>query len=256
MKTTPGQKIKIGVFTIVTLLLLLGAIFILGKSKSMFGENFNLVATFKNVSGLQEGNNVRFLGINVGTIKTIEIVSDTLARVRLTVKEEVHKFIKNDAVASIGSDGLMGDKLVNIVSISDTGKIIGNDMAITTVEPTDFTKTLNKINNIADNAEVITYNLAGIATRINEGKGSIGRLLNSDKLAKNLEGTVSSLQEGTQGFSDNMEALKHNFLLKGYYKKKDREKQEKLENAKKAGEEQDVPKTKREERRERRKNKE
>lgn len=229
MKTTPGQKIKIGVFTIVCLLLLSGSIFLIGKSKNLFGENFHLTVKFKNVSGLQLGNNVRFIGINVGTVKDINIISDTLAKVELIMEEKVHKFIKNDAIASIGSDGLMGDKLINIAAISDTGKIVDNGQILNTIEPPDFSKTLIKINRIADNAEVITENLAGIASRINEGKGSIGRLLNSDKLAKNLEGTANSLEQGTKGFSENMSALKHNFLLKGYFKKKEKKKQEALD---------------------------
>src|SRR4051812_26184142 len=114
MKTTPGQKIKIGIFTLICIFLLVGSFFLIGKSKNLIGKNFKLVATFRNVSGLQEGNNVRFIGINIGTIKSIDIISDTFARVELVLKEKVHEFIKTTAVASIGSDGLMGDKLINI----------------------------------------------------------------------------------------------------------------------------------------------
>ncbi len=227
MKATFGQKVRTGVFTITGLVLLVGAIFLIGKNKNMFGETFHIYGTFKNVGGLQVGNNVRFVGINVGTIESIHIISDTLARVDMIIKDKAHPFIKSDAVASIGSDGLMGDKLITISSTSANAVIIKDGGQIQTMDPTDFGQVMAKVGHIADNAEVIAEQLAGIATQINAGKGSIGALLYSDKVAKNLEGSVDNLKQGTAGFSQNMDALKHNFLLKGYYKKKAKAQEEK-----------------------------
>ena len=149
----------------------------------------------------------------------------------MIIKNKVHPFLKSDAVASIGSDGLMGDKLVTISSVSDNAVTIKDGGMIATVDPTDFGKVMDKVGRVADNAEVITAQLAGIATQINTGKGSIGTLLYSDKVAKNLEGSVNNLKQGTAGFSQNMTALKHNFLLKGYYKKKARAQDAKNEEA-------------------------
>ncbi len=231
MKATFGQKVRTGIFAIAGLFLLIGAIFLIGKNKNMFGDTFHIYGTFKNVGGLQVGNNVRFVGINVGTIESIRIISDTLARVDMIIKNKVHPFLKSDAVASIGSDGLMGDKLVTISSVSDNAVTIKDGGMIATVDPTDFGKVMDKVGRVADNAEVITAQLAGIATQINTGKGSIGTLLYSDKVAKNLEGSVNNLKQGTAGFSQNMTALKHNFLLKGYYKKKARAQDAKNEEA-------------------------
>ena len=231
MKATAGQKIRTGIFAIAGIVLLVGAIFLIGKNKNMFGDTFHIYGTFKNVGGLQVGNNVRFVGINVGTVESISIISDTLARVDMIIKDNVHPFLKSDAVASIGSDGLMGDKLITISSVSNNAVIIKNGGLIATVDPTDFGKVMDKVSRVADNAEVITSQLAGIATQINTGKGSIGTLLYSDNVAKNLEGSVNNLKQGTAGFSQNMTALKHNFLLKGYYKKKARAQEAKEEEA-------------------------
>ena len=227
MKATFGQKVRTGIFTFIGLGLLIGAIFLIGKTKNMFGDTFHIYGTFKNVGGLQVGNNVRFVGINVGTVENISIISDTLARVDMIIKDKVHPFVKNDAIASIGSDGLMGDKLITISSTSDNPVVIKDGGKIATTDPTDFGKVMEKVGRVADNAEVITTQLAGIATQINTGKGSIGTLLYSDNVAKNLEGSVNNLKQGTAGFSQNMTALKHNFLLKGYYKKKDRAEKDK-----------------------------
>jgi len=231
MKATSGQKIRTGIFTSIGLVLLVGAIFLIGKTKNLFGDTFHVYGTFRNVGGLQVGNNVRFVGVNVGTVEGINIISDTLARVDMVLASRVHPFIKKDAMASIGSDGLMGDKLIAITAVSEGGSLIGNGDKIATTDPADLGKTLATVQRIAENAEVITESLAGITTDINEGKGSLGRLLHSDNLAKNLEGTAQSMKEGTQGFSENMKALKGNFLLRGYYKRKERKKEEAQEKA-------------------------
>ncbi len=225
MKATSGQKVRTGVFAIAGLVLLIGAIFLIGKKQNMFGDTFHIYGTFKNVGGLQVGNNVRFVGINVGTVESIKIISDTMARVDMIIRDKVHPFIKSDAVASIGSDGLMGDKLISIASTSENATVIKDGGLIATLNPTDFSKIISRVEEIADNAQVITDGLADIATQISSGQGSIGRLLYSDDLSKNLEGSVNNLKKGTAGFSENMTALKHNFLLKGYYKKKAREKE-------------------------------
>jgi phospholipid/cholesterol/gamma-HCH transport system substrate-binding protein len=225
-----------------------GAIFLIGKRQNMFGDNFHVFAVFRNVGGLQTGNNVRFVGVNVGTVDNISIVSDTEARVELILQESVRKYVKSNSVASIGSDGLMGDKLIVIATPAESGEVVKNGARLTTVDPTDFTKVLYKVEQVASNAEVITHELADIATTINHGQGSIGRLLHSDELAKNLEGSAKSIKSGTEGFSENMEALKHNFLLKGYYKKKEKDQRKEEKEQRK-----EDRKEKREERRNERK---
>src|SRR5882757_3664175 len=106
MKTTPSQKLKIGLFTFVGLLVLIAAIFFIGNQKSLFSSTIKLSGTFKNVNGLQVGNNVRFAGINVGVVNDINIINDTTVQVVLTINDDVKKFIKKDAKMSIGSDGL------------------------------------------------------------------------------------------------------------------------------------------------------
>jgi len=231
MKATNGQKMRTGIFSIIGLFLLIGAVFLIGKTKNMFGDTFHIYGTFKNVGGLQVGNNVRFVGTNIGTVTGITIVTDTLARVDMIINEKVHPFIKNDAIASIGSDGLMGDKLISIASTSGNAVVIKSGEKITTQDPADFAEIISRVQRIASNAEVITDGLAGIATQISSGKGNIGRLIYDDKLSKNLDASMSNMKSGTEGFKENMTAMKHNFLLKGYYKKKEQKKQEAADKA-------------------------
>jgi len=233
MKATTSQKIKIGIFTLTGFVVFLAGIFTIGNKKDIFSNTFPIYGTFKNIGGLQIGNNVRFAGINVGTVANINIENDSTIRVSMRLKWKVHRFLKSDAMASIGTDGLMGDKLVNISPGAGSDKLLEKGGQIRTTDPVEYDKIVNKISQVADNAEVITSSLAGITSQINSGKGSIGRLIYSDSLEAGLEGTVKSAHEtiksahetiktakkGVEGFNENMDAMKHNFLLRGYYKK-------------------------------------
>src|SRR5882757_2625906 len=228
MKTTSGQKIKIGLFTFIGLLVLVLAIFFIGNRKNMFSSTFGVYGTFKNVNGLQVGNNVRFAGINVGVVQDINIVTDSSVRVDLTLSSTVKKFIKKDSKISIGSDGLMGDKLVVIAPggiVSTQPVQDGGQLAA--VNPVDFDKIIAKLTKVADNAERLTSGLSSIVGKVNSSKGSIGRLLNNDKLSKDLEGTVrqakttmQNVHKTTSTLNEDLTAAQHNFLLKGFFNKK------------------------------------
>lgn len=228
MKTTGGQKAKTGIFILVALGVLFLTIFLIGKQKSLFSDTFSVYSNFKNVAGLQTGNFVRFAGINVGTVTDITIKNDTVIRVDMVLQKKVKPFIKNDSKASIAGDGLMGDKLVQIAAGTDSAGLL-KDGYLAAQEPMDMDKVMKKIGLVADHAEVITDNLAEIFQKVNNGEGSLGRLLNSDRLEKNLNATVASANQTVQkignaaaGASDNMEAVKHSFLFRGYFKRKEK----------------------------------
>src|ERR1700756_2964214 len=193
MKTTSSQKIKIGVFALVGLAVLIGAMYLIGQKKNLFSSTFKVYGKFKNVNGLVIGNNVRFAGINVGVVDDIAIVNDSTVKVSLTLNNTVRKFIKRDSKMSIGSDGLMGDKLVIIAPgglTSNEGVKEGDEL--NAINPMDIDKVMNKLTRIADNAGDLIQNLSEITAKVNSGKGSLGKLLNDDKMSKDLDATVKS----------------------------------------------------------------
>lgn len=227
MKAKASEKIKIGIFTIIGILLLVGGVFVIGKKKNMFTDTFAVYGVFKNVGGLQIGNNIRFAGINVGTVQDIKIIADTVVRVDMLLQKNVKKFIKTTAIASIGSDGLMGDKLITIAPGTADGAMLGNGEQINTVNPMDYDKLITKATTILNHAGVIMDGLADVVTEIKSGRGSIGRLVYRDDLALSLEKTINTARQtmttidsGAHGFSENMKGLQHNILLKGYFKRK------------------------------------
>lgn len=244
MKTTSSQKTKIGLFTFLGLLVIIAAVFFIGNKKNLFSATFKVSGQFNNVNGLQVGNNVRFAGINVGVVNDIDIVNDTTVKVTLTINDDVKKFIKRDARMSIGSDGLMGDKLVTLMpGGANTTTTVNDGDQIKAVNPVDMDKIVSKFTKIADNAGSLIDNLSQIMAKVNHGQGSLGRLLNNDKMAREMESTVSqakatikNVHKTTTTLNEDLKAAQHNFLLKGFFKKKQKAEKARQDSIKKAQE--------------------
>ena len=249
MKKESGFTWKLGMFVMIGLALFIGTIYFVGKQKNLFGNTFHLKAQFKTVSGLKEGNNVRFSGINVGTVDGIELITDTSVLVSLVIKKSVQKFIKTDAVASIGSDGLMGDKVLTISPGNGSCGMVSNKGLISSKSAVEIADVLSSLKTSVDNAGIITAQLAQVSYKINNGNGPLARMISDEGFSNSLKGTLtnlqtssnefahftqnlnkgvlsgkldstmSNLQTGTKGLSDNMAAVKNSFLLRGYFKK-------------------------------------
>jgi len=197
MNASASQKIKIGLFVIAGILVLIVGVFLIGSKRNMFSDTFAVYGKFRNTGGLQEGNAIRFGGVNVGTVQRIRILSDTVVRVDMIIQSDKREFIKNDVVAVVGSDGLMGDKLLSIEPGSPNAPLLEPGGQINTAEPTDFAAIIDKFTMVANNAEVITGALANMALQIKDGDGSISRLLYRNDLAMGLEGTMNNAKSIT-----------------------------------------------------------
>jgi len=236
MDKQSGYTWKLGMFVTIGLLLFILAIYFIGKQKNLFGSTFNITSQFKTVSGLEVGNNVRFSGINIGTIEEIKLVNDSSVVVSMVIKDEVREFIKTDARASIGSDGLMGDKVLTISPGVKSTKPVENNGSIASVNGIEMNDIMKSVKKSVDNAGVITEELAIFSHSMNNGNGALARLVRDDKMANSVSNTLNNLESGTKGFSENMEAAKSNFLFKGYFKKKEKEKEKKQEEQKEKAE--------------------
>ncbi len=317
------NNIKLGAFVLGGLFFLVLMLYLIGKNRNLFGNTYELKVKFENIQGLVAGNNVRFSGIQAGTVKNVKIINDTVIEATLYIDTKMKNIIRKNAIASIGTDGLVGNKVLNIVPekqpapFAEEGDYISSKKGIDTEE---MLQTLNKTNNdIAEitaelklttsrinksaalwnllndesipkevrsslanirkatsKAGTIADNLNSIILKVKNGEGSLGAILNDSTIAKNLNeailkikavgneadlltGKISSvikgiqedinagkgmanallkdsmivlkinsslenIQKGTDGFNQNMEALKHNFLLRGYFKKLEKKK--------------------------------
>ena len=254
MNQNSNYKYKLGMFVIFGLAILVITIYFIGKSKNLFGSTIALNAKFKNVSGLKEGNNVRFSGIDVGTIKSIEFLSDSAVVVNFVVQQEVQKYIKTDANASIGSDGLMGDKVLTISPGSTSNKVVVDNATIRSTVAVEMEDLMKGLQKSVDNAGVITGELAIFSTKMNNNDGLLAKLMTDEKFSNSLTNTLTNLESSSGNFStftnkmnnknsalnklvsdeklgktvdsavtnlnETVKAAQNNFLLKGYFKKK------------------------------------
>lgn len=226
-KHTDQFKIRLGLFVAGGLVIFVLAIFIIGKQKNLFNPVYTLSSTFSNVSGLQVGNNIRFSGINIGTVDNIAIINDSTVKVTMTIKKEVKQFIKKDSEVSIGSEGLIGDKLLVISQGGAESPLAQAGEHLESKEPVETDAIMSSIQVTAGNAEIISFQLAEIMTKINAGNGTLGRLIQDTTIAENLNQTIVNLKKSSKGLDENMDAAKHNILLRGYFKKKAKAAEEK-----------------------------
>jgi phospholipid/cholesterol/gamma-HCH transport system substrate-binding protein len=167
--------------------------------------------------------------INVGTVDNIQIINDTTVQVSLIIDKSVQKFIKTDCYVTIGSEGLIGDKIMNITQGSSK-QIVKEGQYLRSNEPLETDDILASLKVTGENAEVVSEQLAQILYKINSGKGTFGMLINDSAMATNINSTITNLKRSTKGLDENMEAAKHNILFRGYFKNKKKAKEDEKTN--------------------------
>jgi phospholipid/cholesterol/gamma-HCH transport system substrate-binding protein len=194
MSTENGRNIKLGLFVLAGTLFLIVLLYLIGDKRSLFGDTFRVSAEFRNVNGLMPGNNVRFSGIDVGTVESVDIITDSSVRVVMVIEERARKFIKKDATASIGTDGLMGNKLVSINStlFSAAPSVETNDV-IKTLRPIETDEMIRTLNTTNDNIRFITSDLRKITAKINS-RNSLWSLLMDTVVADNVKQAIVNIK--------------------------------------------------------------
>lgn len=317
------NNIKLGIFILAGLFLLILALYLIGRDSNLFSRNYILKARFEHVQGLTPGNNIRYAGIQVGTVKKVALLNDSTIEVTMLIEEEMQNYIRVHDVVSISTDGLMGNKLLQITASKDgsayavSGDVLYTKKTVSTEEmlellnrsnqniaviSEELKSTVQRINNskalweILDDktlpenitasvknfrlaiakADIIASDLQTIVAGVKQGNGTLGKIItdtalaynlteaiekikqvgrNADSLATDLhtftssltndvnngKGTIHSLlkdsvfvqklnnslqniEKGTEGFNQNMEALKNNFLFRGYFRKMEKQK--------------------------------
>jgi len=216
MKKDTSFKLKLGIFISLGVALFILGIYFIGEKQQLFRSTFHLSGVFRDVAGLQAGNNVRLSGINVGTVENISIVSDTSIRVEILIDESTRKFIKKDAIASIGSEGLMGNKILIINPGTGGKREIENNDIVETMQPINMDDILVSLKTTIDNTSRITNDLSKMTGTIQSGKGTVGKLFLDQSLAKNFDSTFVNLKEGSAEFKKLIDKAKSSWLLWGF----------------------------------------
>lgn len=331
MANRTTDNVKLGVFVLAGLVLLVLFFYMLSKNESIFASRFEIKAHFANVSGLVSGNNVRVAGIVVGIVEDVKLVNDTLVIVTIALNDDMRQIVRKNATAALGTDGLIGNRLINILPADEPApliepgdillgqKDISTEDMLRTLDQTNrnvlvisngLRETIDRINkstqlttllddeSLSQNLKAALINLRSatgqasatmqdlnaMVADVRNGEGSVGALLrdtsfawelnqtvrklqavenqadrlaqNMDALVKEVDGAVKGLQndlnygpgaanllmkdsltaarlqnalgnleQGTARFSENMEAMKHNFLFRRYFRKKEKGKE-------------------------------
>ncbi|TCK64828.1 phospholipid/cholesterol/gamma-HCH transport system substrate-binding protein [Winogradskyella wandonensis] len=194
MKQSKSQKIRLGLFVIISTILFVTGIYLIGQRQDMFKKTFTISSYFQNVIGLQKGNNVRYSGIDIGTVKNISMINDSTIKVDMTIEEKIISHIKKDAIATIGSDGLVGNMIVNIVPGKGTEASVENGDIIESYSKIGADDILTTLGSSSENIAILASDLLKITNAIIEGKGTIGMLINDTLVAKNLSQSIYNLK--------------------------------------------------------------
>lgn len=194
MRKTNNQKLNLGIFVVVGLMLFVVAVYLIGNRQNMFVKTFSISANFRNVNGLMQGNNVRFSGINIGTVKNISMINDSTINVNMVIEEKMVQHIKKDAIATISTDGLVGNMIVNIIPGKGDAEIISSGDVIKTYTKIGTSEMLNTLNVTNENAALLTAKLLNVADAMSNEKGTLGMLINDTLVASNLKQTVNQLR--------------------------------------------------------------
>jgi phospholipid/cholesterol/gamma-HCH transport system substrate-binding protein len=229
-----SRTARLGAFILGTFAILAVGIFIIGGKQYLFTSTYVLKTSFANVAGLQAGADVMVGGLHSGAVNSIalpEKPGEPLTVV-MELDQSTHKILRQDSEASIQTEGLLGNQYVAVSFGSPDKPDVKDGDTIASVPPLEMAALLDKANGLLAqgqsamvNINQVAEHLKSVSAKIDNGNGTVGALVNDKALYNNLDKTASSARSavnsadvGIKDFQDNMEALKHNFLLKGYFK--------------------------------------
>lgn len=189
------RSITVGLFVLLGLVILVAGILVLGTQQNKFSKNLVVTTYFDDVKGLKVGNNVWFSGVKVGIVKEIKFQSIDDVKVVMHIEEKSSEFIREDVVAKLGSDGLIGNSIVNLVGGSNEAPPIKNEDVIDSEKGTDTEAMFATLQTNNENLVEITKNFALISKDMVEGKGVVGALLTDSTITASLAGSLNSLNK-------------------------------------------------------------
>jgi len=189
-----SQNVKVGLLVLSGSFILLAALYFIGSKDNLFTPGFRINANFKDVKGLLIGNNVRFSGINIGTVKNLIILNDSTVKVVMNIQEDARKFLKKNTMASIGTDGLIGNKIIILTNSTISSEMIKNGDEILSESSFDTDANLRNLEGIGTEVALVVKNLKEITHKLNRSE-AIWELLSDSSVGLELRNTFAYLNQ-------------------------------------------------------------
>jgi phospholipid/cholesterol/gamma-HCH transport system substrate-binding protein len=200
------RAVIVGIFIFLGVAIFILAVLTLGGQHKTFEKSIIVKAMFDDVNGLQKGNNVWFSGVKVGTIKNVVLAGNERVEVDINITQKLHQFIPKDSNAKVGSDGLIGNKIIVIYGGTAQAPKIENGDVLTVEKLKTMDEMINTFGKTNDNLLQISNDFKVVSKRVADGNGTIGKLLTDETLINELNATTTTLRKVTQ----NIEALTGN----------------------------------------------
>ncbi|MFN5223929.1 MAG: MlaD family protein [Bacteroidota bacterium] len=197
MNKNKSGNIRLGLFVAIGTVVLVVALYLIGSNQSMFSSTISISAQFYNVNGLVQGNNVRYAGIDIGTVDKVKIENDSSVTVYMVIEKKHSQFIKKNSTAAVGTDGLMGNKLVNINPGSGQSEPVMDGDMIASLKPIETDEMIRTLNATNENLEAITGDLRSFTSRINTDKGLLS-LIEDSVAVDNFRMALQSIREASE----------------------------------------------------------
>ncbi len=191
------RSVTVGIFVLLGIIIFVAGVFVLGGQQKRFTKTIRLMAIFKDVGGLKAGNNVWFSGVKIGTVKRISFVSNAQVEVDINIEQSSQQYIRKDASASIGSDGLIGNKIVVIVGGTTSHPPVEEGDRLKTSEALSSDQIMSTLQENNNNLLRVTNDFKELVGNLKRGKGTVGAVLTDSVVALNFKRAMRNLERAS-----------------------------------------------------------
>jgi phospholipid/cholesterol/gamma-HCH transport system substrate-binding protein len=197
MRNDNKKSVIVGIFVLIGIAILVTGIMTMGGQQKKFVKSISLNAVFDDVAGLQVGNNVWFSGVKIGTVRRVNFYGDSQVEIIMNVEEKVREFIRKDSKATIGSDGLIGNKIIVIYGGTTQAPSVEDGDRLQAEMPLDTDKMMETLQENNMNLVTITDNLKVLTSKIAEGQGIVGTVMTDSLVAENFKNILNNLERAS-----------------------------------------------------------
>jgi phospholipid/cholesterol/gamma-HCH transport system substrate-binding protein len=195
------ENAKLGALVLASLIFLVFSLYLIGKNQNIFGSSIKVIAEMENVNGLLPGNNVRYKGMDVGTVSAIEMKNDSIIHVELLIHKSMQSFIKSNSKTTINTDGLMGNKIIHINPMEgDAATLVPGDVlyALPQIDTDEMLETLNTTGNYLEKTLI---NLTQITDKLNHSE-ALWTLLSEPELVNDINVAVREFKNAGENAAE------------------------------------------------------